>query len=577
MTIRSRPVLDRKHRPRWQDELRTQQLTIIGFAIAIALAIGIFGATVWNNYWSTHFRPVAAVAGETLSASDLDVRARIITAEAIAQAAELQAQMGGPRDQLLQQQLDSLSQELNSLDSNAAASLVDGAVLAVQAGEYDVSVTDEDVDAELSERMTLPERIVAQLILIEALPDDAEADDEPTEEQLAAAREAAQAALDRVEDGADFAAVATDVSDDFTASTGGVLGWFQEDDTAYGQYWDALADAAVGDIVGPVETDRGFAVLELLGRRERTTEGGLGEALERQGIDDATYRSYLREELLTESFSTHFADEVAVSPAAQQRVAQIFIANVEGDPIPQERARHVLVQPDPELEDQAEASDEQWDAALEEAEEVRELLSEPDPDWFEVAEEHSDDTGSGARGGDLGWYDPESSPYVEEFADALAELEIGELSEPVRTDFGYHIIEKTAERESPQAQAAELVEQLREDPASFAEVATTISEDSATAREGGEIGWVARWQLDRTAEDAIFDLTEVDEISDPIEDLTTGITIYQLLETSESREIEDDRLEEIQSTGFTRWLDEEVRAPVETWLDPQYVTSTATS
>ena len=31
MTIRSRPVLDRKHRPRWQDELRTQQLTIIGF------------------------------------------------------------------------------------------------------------------------------------------------------------------------------------------------------------------------------------------------------------------------------------------------------------------------------------------------------------------------------------------------------------------------------------------------------------------------------------------------------------------------------------------------------------------
>ena len=43
MTIRSRPVLDRKHRPRWQDELRTQQLTVIGFAVAIAIALGIFG------------------------------------------------------------------------------------------------------------------------------------------------------------------------------------------------------------------------------------------------------------------------------------------------------------------------------------------------------------------------------------------------------------------------------------------------------------------------------------------------------------------------------------------------------
>ena len=577
MTIRSRPVLDRKHRPRWQDELRTQQLTIIGFAIAIALAIGIFGATVWNNYWNAHFRPVAAVAGESFSASDLDVRARIITAEAIAQATELQAQLGGPRDQLLQQQIDTLTQQLNNIDSTAAESLVDGAVLDARAADYDVSVSEADVDAELSERMTLPERIAAQLILVEALPDDAEPDDEPTDEQLETARAAAQDALDRVDDGEEFTVVATEVSDDFTAATGGVLGWFEEGDSAYGQYWDALADAEVGDRVGPVETERGFAVLQLLARRESTTEDGLGDILDQQGVDDGTYRSYLREQLLTEKFSDHFAADVAISPAEQRRVAQIFIANVQGDPIPQERARHVLVQPDPELEDQAEATDEQWEAALEEAEEVRDLLSASDADWFEVAEEHSDDTGSGARGGDLGWYDPENSPYVEEFADALADLEIGELSEPVRTDFGYHIIEKTGERDSPQAEAAELVEQLREDPGSFAEVARTVSEDPSTAREDGEIGWVARWQVDRMEEDAIFDLTEVDEISDPIEDLTRGITIYQLLETSDSREIEDDRLEEIRADGFARWLDEEVRAPVETWLDPQYVTSTATS
>ena len=44
MSFRNRPVLDRKHRPRWQDELRTQQLIVAGSALAIAVAVGIFAA-----------------------------------------------------------------------------------------------------------------------------------------------------------------------------------------------------------------------------------------------------------------------------------------------------------------------------------------------------------------------------------------------------------------------------------------------------------------------------------------------------------------------------------------------------
>jgi hypothetical protein len=60
-----------------------------------------------------------------------------------------------------------------------------------------------------------------------------------------------------------------------------------------------------------------------------------------------------------------------------------------------------------------------------------------------------------------------------------------------------------------------------------------------------------------------------------VEDPTIGRTLYQLLETSESEEIEEDRLEQIRSTGFQRWLDDEVRAGVETWIDPQFVSTTA--
>ncbi len=258
MTIRSRPVLDRKHRPRWQDELRTQQLTIVAFAMAIALALGIFGAAAWNGYWDAHFRTVATVDGTTYDRSDLEERQRILVAEASATIAELQAQLGGARDQIIQQQIDQLSLQLSSLDSAAADSLVQNAVLAARAGDFDVSVSDAQVDAGIGERFALEAMVRAQLILIEALPEDAEPDAEPTQGQLDAARDAAQAALDRVEAGEEFATVAGEVSDDFTAPAGGVLGWFGAEDSAYGEYFTALEDAALDDLVGPVETERGL-------------------------------------------------------------------------------------------------------------------------------------------------------------------------------------------------------------------------------------------------------------------------------------------------------------------------------
>ena len=574
MSFRSRPVLDRRHRPRWQDELRTQQLTVIAFAVAIALAVGIFGAAAWNGYWDAHLRPVASVAGTTYDRSDLNERQRILVAEASAEITELQAQMGGPRDQVIQQQIDQITAGLADLDTAASGSIVDGAVLASQAEEFGVSVSDAEVTATIAERAALPELVRAQLILVNALPDDAEAGAEPTDEQIAAAQDEAQAALERVEGGEEFAAVAAEVSDDFTASIGGVLGWFGKDDPAYGDYFDVLGGAEIGDLVGPVEIDGDAAVLQPLARRAAASEGPLTEILREQRVSDDSYRAFVREVLMVDAFRTHFGDAVVVSPAPQRRVAQIFIAAPTGTVVPQERARHVLVQPLPGESDQSTATDEQWAAALAEAEEVHDLLSADDADWFAIAEEHSDDTGSGARGGDLGWYDPANTGFVEAFSSALAELDVGELSDPVRSDFGYHVIQKVAERLSPQAEAEELVEQLRDDPDSFADVAAQMSEDPETAREGGELGWVARYQLDQALEDVVFGLTDVGEISDPHDAGSAGITIYRLLETSDSHEIEDERLEQIRTTGFNRWLDQEVRAPVATWIDPQFESTT---
>lgn len=62
-------------------------------------------------------------------------------------------------------------------------------------------------------------------------------------------------------------------------------------------------------------------------------------------------------------------------------------------------------------------------------------------DFAKLAEEHSDDTGSAEKGGDLGLAG--KGIYVPEFEQALYELKIGEISAPVLTEFGYHIIKLT--------------------------------------------------------------------------------------------------------------------------------------
>jgi len=59
-------------------------------------------------------------------------------------------------------------------------------------------------------------------------------------------------------------------------------------------------------------------------------------------------------------------------------------------------------------------------------------------DFGELARKYSGDPGSAAQGGDLGWGD--RSAYVAPFSDALFKLQPGQISDPVKTQFGYHII-----------------------------------------------------------------------------------------------------------------------------------------
>jgi peptidyl-prolyl cis-trans isomerase C len=132
--------------------------------------------------------------------------------------------------------------------------------------------------------------------------------------------------------------------------------------------------------------------------------------------------AYYREKLLMESLLSQVA-KAATTDAAMHKVYDE--AAKAQKPETEIHARHILVATQAEAE-----------AALKRI--------KGGEDFAKVAKEVSKD--SGADGGDLGWCTKER--MVPEFADAAFKLQVGQISDPVKTQFGWHIIQVEGKRQT---------------------------------------------------------------------------------------------------------------------------------
>ena len=229
------------------------------------------------------------------------------------------------------------------------------------------------------------------------------------------------------------------------------------------------------------------------------------DAVERDGHDFARFREEIREDILiAEVRRRRVENQINIS----QGDIDDYISMMESRGTEADRHRyrigHILIAvPDG-------ASSEEIDEARERAERVLEELR-AGADFANMAVTHSDGQ-KALEGGDLGWRLASDLPTM--LADAVLRLETGEVSEPVRSASGFHLV-KLVDRQGSQrqiirqtlarhilitldaltdnAEARRQLGVLRErifNGEDFGELARVHSDDPGSASRGGELGWI---------------------------------------------------------------------------------------
>ncbi|CAN5522146.1 peptidylprolyl isomerase [soil metagenome] len=170
------------------------------------------------------------------------------------------------------------------------------------------------------------------------------------------------------------------------------------------------------------------------------SEEDFAEALSEAGFRDLDqFRETVHESELIQRVVTDLREEVEIG---DEDIAAFFEANqAQFESGEQICARHILVE------------------TLEEAEALAAELEEG-ADFADLAEEHSLDPGSAQRGGDL-----DCQPrglFVPEFEEAAFDTPEGEVSEPVETQFGYHLIQPYDRAPAGVADLSEVEADIRE-------------------------------------------------------------------------------------------------------------------
>jgi foldase protein PrsA len=181
--------------------------------------------------------------------------------------------------------------------------------------------------------------------------------------------------------------------------------------------------------------------IEKLKEEEFESEGDFQEALKEEGLDLDQLRLRVEVDLLGSELREKVTADVA---PAEEELRAYYEDNIQD--YQEVRAQHILVS----NRGLATTLAKQLQKASE---------KKVDGQFEDLARQFSEDPSTANKGGDLGWSVP--SDYVPPLAEAITTGEVGDISDPVKTEFGYHVIRVLGRRvESFEQARADIEEQV---------------------------------------------------------------------------------------------------------------------
>jgi parvulin-like peptidyl-prolyl isomerase len=525
----------------------------IGFGLTVVAALLLLLIAGGIAWYGDHLAAAATVNSQTITkdayAHQLAVNAFRVDYQSRRIRKLLAAGQMRPVDATARQGL--LDQRTQQAATIALEQLVDGQVMADLAAKQGVTVTDADVDAGFTAEATTPEMRHAWLIEVKPeIPAGASAASDATK---AAAKAKADAALADLKAGKDWAAVAKAVSTDASKDQGGDVGFVDKNstlDTAFSAAIQAAALNAVTDVIeGADGTYRIGRVTEIVAPAADAT---LADQVQAAGISMDDFRAALRRDVTRTKLSEAITAPYLVA-GPQRKVSEIYMPEGSSESQPGAiRVRHILYSPngDPNAAANVAAADPAWATAEAAARATYEKLK-ADPSLFDsIARAESDEGAAVTTGGKLPYFAPVDG-IDPAFAAAIfvGGLQPGQLLEPVKSAFGWHVIQ-VMHYPTDADWAAKLTADINAGTLTFADAARDNS-DRAEAANGGDIGWVTKGLLPSEVETAIF-AAPIGKVSDPLVVPGDGLYLF-LVSAEEARSPDATQKATLENTVFPNW------------------------
>lgn len=227
------------------------------------------------------------------------------------------------------------------------------------------------------------------------------------------------------------------------------------------EYYEKIKEDNISTLVNMIDHELFDEKYKTSDEETKEIDSQVSQIRSYSGDSDETFVNLIRqyfgvesEEELREMLSLEYKRKQAVEDYLKDQlkdseIKKYYDENIYGEV----QASHILITVDVEDGATDEEKEEADKKAKETAEDIIKQLNDGKK-FATLAKKYSKDESNASKGGDLGYFD--LTTMVEEFANAVKELKVDEYTkEPVKTEFGYHVILKTGEKEKKELEEVE--------------------------------------------------------------------------------------------------------------------------